>query len=216
MVSADTHISGSSGNSRRSLPAMCSGDHHASRPATTWAHNTGLAPSLVGLGRRARPAAARCATTGAYPARPPRPPTSREIVEVARPSRRPITANDSPLSNPSLISTRSCNDSRAADTDHCSGRNTPPSRPATRVTDPIATPTSSMISRYVLPCAASWITRRRTSGDNFAPTQNLHAQTATNLTAHPTRCVDPLRPPPYTRVFAPTPQRAPVTFDGAG
>jgi hypothetical protein len=50
----DTLISGSSGNSTRSRPAICSGEYFLARSFSTFARSTALVCSIAGFGRAAR------------------------------------------------------------------------------------------------------------------------------------------------------------------
>lgn len=54
MVSGDTRISGSSGNSTRSRPAICSGEYFFFRSSSTFARSTVFVCSFAGFGREAR------------------------------------------------------------------------------------------------------------------------------------------------------------------
>jgi hypothetical protein len=83
--------------------------------ASTTARNRGQAASFDGFGRRIRRTAARSAVHDRYRFGPPFAATSRTIVDDDRPSRRAIARNDSPLTKPREISSRSTNDNRNAD-----------------------------------------------------------------------------------------------------
>jgi hypothetical protein len=54
MVSCDTHIPGWFGNSRRSRPAICSGEYFRFRSASTIARSRPFLTSFAGFGRLAR------------------------------------------------------------------------------------------------------------------------------------------------------------------
>jgi hypothetical protein len=54
MVSVDTHISGSSGNSRRGRPAICSGEYLFFRSCSTFSRSARLVASFASFGRLAR------------------------------------------------------------------------------------------------------------------------------------------------------------------
>jgi len=54
MVSGDTRISGSSGNSTSSRPVICSGEYFFSRSFSTLARNARFVTSFAGFGRPAR------------------------------------------------------------------------------------------------------------------------------------------------------------------
>jgi len=54
MVSDDTLISGSSGNSRRSRPVICSGEYLFSRSCSTFSRSARLLTSFATFGREAR------------------------------------------------------------------------------------------------------------------------------------------------------------------
>jgi hypothetical protein len=51
MVSGDTRISGSSGNSTSSRPVICSGEYFFSRSCSTAARSARLVASFAGFGR---------------------------------------------------------------------------------------------------------------------------------------------------------------------
>jgi hypothetical protein len=110
----------SSGKAMGSQPAICSGDQHNPSLASTTARNLGARTNLHGLGRAARRSAAASARWARYRRRPPLRASSRDTVDGARPSRRAIARQESPVATPRLISSRSAavND-RAA---HCGGR----------------------------------------------------------------------------------------------
>jgi len=67
------------------------------------------------LRRLARTTTDASAVTARYPARPPLAFTSRDTVEGARPSRRPIARNDSSRASPREISSRSSTERRFSD-----------------------------------------------------------------------------------------------------
>ena len=100
----------SSGNSSGKRPQICSGDQFGSSPFLTKSCNAGCWSSLVALGRRARSHVARSALAARYCSRPPLRFTSRDTVEVGRPNRSAINANDSSRTKPREISSRSSND----------------------------------------------------------------------------------------------------------
>jgi hypothetical protein len=54
MVSGDTRISGSLGNSTSSRPVICSGEYFFSRSCSTLVRNTTFTASFAGFGRDAR------------------------------------------------------------------------------------------------------------------------------------------------------------------
>ena len=104
----DTHISGSSGNSTRNRPEICSGEYLFCRYCSTFPRSARFVASFAGFGRAARSQAAACALVARYrPDGSALRPSSREIVDGERPSRAAIDRIDSPAARASAISSRS-------------------------------------------------------------------------------------------------------------
>src|SRR3954454_14937492 len=103
MVSWDTRISGSLGNSPGNHLAICWGDHFLASLASTTLRNRAQLASLADLGRRARSRAPVSASQARYRLRPPLAATSLEMVDGARPNPRAIPRSDSPAARPREI-----------------------------------------------------------------------------------------------------------------
>ena len=101
----DTHISGSSGNSTRNRPQICSGEYRFCRYCSTVPRSARFVASFAGFGRAARSQAAACALVARYrPDGSALRPSSREIVDGEGPSRAGIYRIDSPAARASAIS----------------------------------------------------------------------------------------------------------------
>lgn len=111
MVSGDRCNSGTSGNVRRSHPAIRPGDQRCSSAHVTNAASSGCCASRQRFGRRAAAAAARSAASASYAARPLCAATSRLIVDGARSSVRAISRKLRPIGNARAMCCRSVSDS---------------------------------------------------------------------------------------------------------
>ena len=100
-----------SGNSRRSITLICSGDQCSSSLACTHSRSPASPASFAVFGRRARSSACACAASARYlPRSRCYGATSRLTVDGARPSRAAIARTDSPAASPTAISSRSATD----------------------------------------------------------------------------------------------------------
>ena len=86
----------------------CSGEYRFCRYCPTFPRSARFVASFAGFGRAARSQAAACALVARYcPGASALRPSSREIVDGARPSRAAIDRIDSPAARASAISSRS-------------------------------------------------------------------------------------------------------------
>src|ERR1019366_1857831 len=100
MVSWDTHILSSPGNSAFSHPEICSGDQSSTSLLATRLRTVRLRASKHGFGRSADPHASSSAALARYALRPPYLTISRLTVDAARPIRSAIERPDSPEAMP--------------------------------------------------------------------------------------------------------------------